>query len=183
MLPTETQVIDYVTRHPWCMSKEIARHFGCTTDIINRAREGYRGIYKIPNLVRDGFKHAVSDTKPATAPTNEIAPTVQSVPLDQHNMLVDSLKEQIKFLEDKIRDRENRIAILEDDCIYPLTTTTIPLDLLIKPQTTEFGTQTEPEIPETAEIAVIHESPANPVILKPKRLNVRLKPKLIKPSQ
>ena len=78
-LPSTNDVIEYVKAHPSCKSKEIASHFGCTTKQINRSRDRYPGIYKIPGITQQNFCHTyidddfpdlpqIPETKPAIAP-------------------------------------------------------------------------------------------------------------------
>jgi hypothetical protein len=59
MLPTQSQVVEYVREHPGCLSRDVAKHFKCKSADINRARDGYCGIYKIPGLTHDNFRHTV----------------------------------------------------------------------------------------------------------------------------
>jgi hypothetical protein len=89
MLPTEAQVIEFVSLHPGCKSKDIARHYGCSTTDINRPRDGYGGIYKLAGLTQRDFCHfsTVSDTGivsdivvPATVPVPVPAPAPAPVP-------------------------------------------------------------------------------------------------------
>jgi hypothetical protein len=94
MLPTEAQVIEYVSLHPGCKSKDIAKHYGCSTTDINRPRDGYGGIYKLAGLTQRNFCHfsTVSDTGivsdivvpapvPAPVPVPVPAPVPAPVPV------------------------------------------------------------------------------------------------------
>ena len=68
MLPTTEQVIDYVTQHPRCKSKEIAAHFQCSKKDINKPRDNYPGIYKIEAIQHDEFCHYVEQQEPEPKP-------------------------------------------------------------------------------------------------------------------
>lgn len=57
MLPTESQVVDYVTNNPGCGSIDVAQHFGCSVSDINRSRAGYSGIYKLRTLINIDYRH------------------------------------------------------------------------------------------------------------------------------
>ena len=63
-LPTTQQVIDYITANPGCKSKQIAKHFGCTTSDINKQRDDYPGAYKIAGNKPVNYCHFIEATVP-----------------------------------------------------------------------------------------------------------------------
>ena len=74
MLPTEEQVTTYVKQNHGCSSKQIAAHFGCTSKDINRKRDGYPGIYKMPGVRSVNFKHFPNEPVPVPEPVPEPDP-------------------------------------------------------------------------------------------------------------
>ena len=57
-MPTEQQVYQYVCDHPGCGTKDIAKHLGMPPQHINVSSPGYRGIYKMKELIRtENYKH------------------------------------------------------------------------------------------------------------------------------
>jgi hypothetical protein len=105
MLPTQQQVIDYVLKNPGCMSKAIAKHFGCTSKDINRKRNGYCGVYYLPGHRRVEYTHYI-DT-PETPVTLEDLPEPPAQtpdewcigpPVDQYTMTpLEDLPEPPKY--------------------------------------------------------------------------------------
>lgn len=61
--PNETQVYEYVKKHPNVTSKDIATHFGVAPSTINQSRtDGYPGIYKMTGIVSVNYRHSVLET-------------------------------------------------------------------------------------------------------------------------
>ena len=60
MLPTTQQVNDYLTTQTEPVSsKNIAKHFQCTTKDINRNRDTYIGIYSNPDVSSVDYLHSI----------------------------------------------------------------------------------------------------------------------------
>ena len=68
------QVVNYVRENPDCKSKDIAKHFGCTTKDVNRNRGEYIGIYSNPAIISTDYKHRVKETVPAPEPEGNVCP-------------------------------------------------------------------------------------------------------------
>ena len=73
-LPTMQQVINYVRENPDCKSKDIAKHFGCTTKDVNRNRGEYIGIYSNPAIISTDYKHRAKATEPEPEPEGNVCP-------------------------------------------------------------------------------------------------------------
>jgi hypothetical protein len=73
-VPTMEQVINYVRENPDCKSKDIAKHFGCTTKDINRNRGEYIGIYSNPAIISTDYKHRVKETEHEPEPEGNMCP-------------------------------------------------------------------------------------------------------------
>ena len=96
MLPTESQVVDYVTNNPGCGSIDVAQHFGCSVSDINRSRAGYSGIYKLRTLINIDYRHY-----PKTEDALWTAATLQDV-FDRPVFSIqtmESVKESLKLRE------------------------------------------------------------------------------------
>jgi hypothetical protein len=72
--PTMEQVVNYVRENPDCKSKDIAKHFGCTTKDINRNRGEYIGIYSNPAIISTDYKHRAKATEPEPEPEGNVCP-------------------------------------------------------------------------------------------------------------
>ena len=100
-LPTEAQVVEYVSAHPDCKSKDIAKHFGCTTAEVNRNRDGYRGIYSNPAILNDRtkFTHRVKDSETVSEPTPvpEPVPEPTPVPVPEPKISLPRISNYIKL--------------------------------------------------------------------------------------
>jgi len=59
--PTPDQIIDYVANNPGCTSKEIATKYNCIARDINRSQDGVPGIYAIPEIRSDNYRHFIHD--------------------------------------------------------------------------------------------------------------------------
>ena len=68
MPPTDQEVTEYVARHPGCKSKDIAKALGCKASDVNRARDGYAGVYKNPGVSTRDFRHYPAQGGDAPAP-------------------------------------------------------------------------------------------------------------------
>ncbi len=73
-MPTMEQILNYVRENPDCKSKDIAKHFGCTTKDINRNRGEYIGIYSNPAIISTDYKHRVKETVPEPEPEGNVCP-------------------------------------------------------------------------------------------------------------
>jgi BMFP domain-containing protein YqiC len=106
-MPSTQKVIDYVNKHPGCKSKEIAAALGCPKQEINKRSGSYPGIYAIPEIKHEDFKHY-----PASAVLDEEQSCIYDIPdtADVDDCIIDSMQKQITRLE--LQDREHEAKIV-----------------------------------------------------------------------
>lgn len=105
-MPSTRQVIDYVTKHPGCKSKDIAAALGCPKQEINKRSGSYPGIYAIPEIKHEDFKHY-----PASAVLDDEQSCIYDVlmPAGVDDCIIDALQQQIRELQERNKELQARL--------------------------------------------------------------------------
>ena len=119
--PTSEQIIDYVGSHPGCTSKDIAAHYKCTPRSINRTEGTVPGIYAIPEIRSDNYRHFMRDTYEDVSSSEEqqqeinlIKEELERLREENQTLLSEDHEQEINMIRVELERLQEENQILKD---------------------------------------------------------------------